>query len=83
MQEAKNDRDRTSLFTDVRDGDVAVLIGSTQTMGTGTNVQRRAIALHHLDCPWRPADVEQREGRIIRQGNANPEVSVHRWATQK
>ncbi|GAB4097683.1 lactate dehydrogenase [Brachybacterium horti] len=83
MQEAKNDRDKASLFADARNGDVAVLIGSTQTMGTGTNVQRRAIALHHLDCPWRPADVEQREGRIIRQGNANPEVSVHRWATQK
>ncbi|MDN6301463.1 MAG: methyltransferase domain-containing protein [Brachybacterium sp.] len=83
MQEAKNDREKASLFADARNGDVAVLIGSTQTMGTGTNVQRRAIALHHLDCPWRPADVEQREGRIIRQGNANAEVSVHRWATQK
>lgn len=83
MQQAKNDRDKASLFADARNGDVAVLIGSTQTMGTGTNVQRRAIALHHLDCPWRPADVEQREGRIIRQGNANTEVSVHRWATQK
>lgn len=83
MQEAKNDRDKASLFADARNGDIAVLIGSTQTMGTGTNVQRRAIALHHLDCPWRPADVEQREGRIIRQGNANPEISIHRWATQK
>lgn len=83
MQEAKNDRDKAAIFSDARNGDIAVLIGSTQTMGTGTNVQRRAIALHHLDCPWRPADVEQREGRIIRQGNANAEISVHRWATQK
>lgn len=83
MQEAKNDRDKASLFADARNGDIAVLVGSTQTMGTGTNVQRRAIALHHLDCPWRPADVEQREGRIIRQGNANDEVGIHRWATQK
>lgn len=83
MQEAKNDRHKAALFADARNGDIAVLVGSTQTMGTGTNVQRRAIALHHLDCPWRPADVEQREGRIIRQGNANAEVSVHRWATQK
>ncbi|PZT98925.1 MAG: helicase [Gordonia sp. (in: high G+C Gram-positive bacteria)] len=83
MQEAKNDRDKAAIFSDARNGDIAVLIGSTQTMGTGTNVQRRAIALHHLDCPWRPADVEQREGRIIRQGNSNAEISVHRWATQK
>lgn len=83
MQSAKNDRDKAAIFADARNGDIAVLIGSTQTMGTGTNVQRRAVALHHLDCPWRPADVEQREGRIIRQGNANDEVSVHRWATQK
>ena len=83
MQDAKNDREKGALFADARNGEIAVLIGSTQTMGTGTNVQRRAIALHHLDCPWRPADVEQREGRILRQGNANPEVSIHRWATQK
>lgn len=83
MQEAKNDRDKAGIFADARNGDIAVLIGSTQTMGTGTNVQRRAIALHHLDCPWRPSDVEQREGRIIRQGNANAEISVHRWATEQ
>lgn len=82
-QEAKNDREKAQLFAGARNGDVSVLIGSTQKMGTGTNMQRRAIALHHLDCPWRPADVEQREGRIIRQGNENAEVSVHRWATQK
>lgn len=83
MQDAKNDRHKAALFAEARNGDVAVLIGSTQTMGTGTNVQRRAIALHHLDCPWRPADVEQREGRILRQGNENPEITVHRWATEK
>lgn len=83
MQDANTDRKKAQIFAQCRDGDVAVLIGSTQTMGTGTNVQRRAVALHHLDCPWRPSDVEQREGRILRQGNENAEVSVHRWATKK
>src|SRR5262249_52477905 len=59
-----------------------VLIGSTQKMGTGTNVQRRLIALHHLDAPWKPAEVEQREGRILRQGNDNEEVSIFRYVTE-
>jgi hypothetical protein len=67
---------------DIR-GTVAVLIGSTEKMGVGTNVQLRAIALHHLDCPWRPADVAQREGRIIRQGNANTEVQILRYVTER
>ncbi|MGH9165030.1 MAG: hypothetical protein ACRDZW_05895, partial [Acidimicrobiales bacterium] len=65
-----------------RDGRVSVLVGSTDKMGVGTNVQARAVALHHLDCPWRPADIEQREGRIVRQGNQNPEVSILRYATE-
>ena len=62
---------KLALFRDVRAGKVRVLFGSTQKMGSGTNVQERLIALHHLDAPWRPADVEQREGRILRQGNKN------------
>ncbi|MCZ7538125.1 MAG: DEAD/DEAH box helicase family protein [Acidimicrobiia bacterium] len=65
-----------------RDGTVAVLVGSTETMGVGTNVQTRAIAMHHLDAPWRPADIEQRDGRILRQGNQNPEVRVLRYVTE-
>ena len=59
-----------------------MLVGSTEKMGVGTNVQARAVALHHLDCPWRPADIEQREGQIVRQGNQNPEVAVLRYATE-
>jgi len=58
------------------------MIGSTQKMGAGTNVQQRLIALHHLDCPWRPADLQQREGRIIRQGNENPEVEIFTYVTE-
>src|SRR5262249_46737403 len=63
-------------------GQVRVLLGSTQKMGTGTNVQKRLVALHHLDAPWKPAEVEQREGRILRQGNENEEVAVYRYVTQ-
>ena len=59
-----------------------VLIGSTQKMGTGTNVQKRLVALHHLDAPWKPAEVEQREGRILRQGNENEEVAIYRYVTE-
>jgi hypothetical protein len=66
----------------VRSGAVRVLIGSTQKMGTGTNVQRRLVALHHLDAPWKPAEVEQREGRILRQGNSNEEVAIYRYVTE-
>jgi N12 class adenine-specific DNA methylase len=81
IHEAKTDRDKAQLFAACRAGRVAVLVGSTEKMGVGTNVQDRAIALHHLDAPWRPADVAQREGRIIRQGNLNPEVQVLRYVT--
>jgi hypothetical protein len=82
MQDAKTDAAKAKLFAACRDGTVAVLIGSTETMGVGTNVQTRAVALHHLDAPWRPADIEQRDGRILRQGNQNPEVQVIRYVTE-
>jgi len=81
IHEAKTDRDKAQLFAACRAGRVAVLVGSTEKMGVGTNVQDRAVALHHLDAPWRPADVAQREGRIIRQGNLNPEVQILRYCT--
>ncbi|MDP9386875.1 MAG: DEAD/DEAH box helicase family protein, partial [Actinomycetota bacterium] len=80
--EAASDDAKARLFAACRDGRVAVLVGSTEKMGVGTNVQARAVALHHLDCPWRPADIEQREGRIVRQGNQNAEVAVVRYATE-
>ena len=83
VHDAKTDRDKGELFAACRAGTVAVLIGSTEKMGVGTNVQFRAIALHHLDCPWRPADVAQREGRILRQGNHNTEVQILRYVTEK
>src|ERR1700724_3132577 len=70
------------LFKSVREGRVRVLLGSTAKMGEGTNVQTRLIALHHLDAPWRPADVEQREGRILRQGNKNGVVQIFRYVTE-
>ena len=82
IHNAKTESQKKELFGKVRSGQVRVLIGSTQKMGAGTNVQQRLIALHHLDCPWRPADLQQREGRIIRQGNENPEVDIYtyiRW----
>ena len=81
IHDAKTDRDKAQLFAACRSGHVAVLVGSTEKMGVGTNVQDRAIALHHLDAPWRPADVAQREGRILRQGNLNPEVQIIRYVT--
>jgi superfamily II DNA/RNA helicase len=74
IHDAKGPAERSQLFEAVRDGGIRVLIGSTEKMGTGMNVQTRALAMHHLDAPWRPADLEQREGRIIRQGNLYPEV---------
>lgn len=80
--EADSDAKKQSLFEKVRNGSVRVLIGSTQKMGTGTNVQQRLVALHHLDAPWKPAEVEQREGRILRQGNTNEEVAVYRYVTE-
>jgi hypothetical protein len=82
IHEARNDRDKHDLFDACRDGRIAVLIGSTEKMGVGTNVQTRAVALHHLDCPWRPADLQQREGRILRQGNQNPQVRILRYVTE-
>ena len=87
IHEAKTDRDKAQLFAACRAGQVAVLVGSTEKMGVGTNVQDRAIALHHLDAPWRPADVAQREGRILRQGNLNRdlgrEVEIIRYVTER
>ena len=83
IHEAKTDRDKAQLFAASRAGRVAVLVGSTERMGVGTNVQDRAIALHHLDAPWRPADVAQRDGRILRQGNLNPWVEIIRYVTER
>jgi N12 class adenine-specific DNA methylase len=80
--DADSDAKKQALFDRVRSGSVRVLIGSTQKMGTGTNVQKRLVALHHLDAPWKPAEVEQREGRILRQGNANEEVAIYRYVTE-
>jgi len=83
VHEARTDRDKGELFAACRAGSVAVLVGSTEKMGVGTNVQARAVALHHLDCPWRPADVAQREGRVLRQGNLNAEVQILRYVTER
>ena len=81
--EAKNDAEKARLFEACRSGQVAVLIGSTEKMGVGTNIQARAIALHHVDCPWRPADIEQREGRILRQGNQHSRgVRIYRYVVE-
>jgi N12 class adenine-specific DNA methylase len=80
--DAESDAKKQALFEKVRNGSVRVLIGSTQKMGTGTNVQKRLVALHHLDAPWKPAEVEQREGRILRQGNTNEEVAIYRYVTE-
>ena len=80
--DAESDAKKQALFEKVRQGSVRVLIGSTQKMGTGTNVQKRLVALHHLDAPWKPAEVEQRDGRILRQGNENENVSIYRYVTQ-
>lgn len=82
IQDYDSDASKLSLFRDVRSGKVRVMFGSTQKMGSGTNVQERLIALHHLDAPWRPADVEQREGRILRQGNKNSVVQIFRYVTE-
>src|SRR4029078_10171522 len=80
--DADSDGKKQALFEKVRQGSVRVLLGSTQKMGTGTNVQKRLVALHHLDAPWKPAEVEQREGRILRQGNENAEVAIYRYVTE-
>lgn len=82
IHDAKTDKQRLALFEDVQEGRVRVLVGSTEKMGAGMNVQDRLVALHHLDAPWRPSDVEQREGRIIRQKNANNTVYVYNYTTE-
>lgn len=82
IHNAKTEAAKKELFGKVRSGEVRVLIGSTQKMGAGTNAQRKLIALHHMDCPWRPSDLQQREGRIIRQGNENPKVDIYTYVTE-
>ncbi|MEG0892719.1 MAG: SNF2-related protein [Oscillospiraceae bacterium] len=82
IHDANTEAKKKELFGKVRSGQVRVLIGSTQKMGAGTNVQDRLVALHDLDCPWRPSDLAQRLGRIIRQGNLNPEVDIYRYVTE-
>ena len=82
IHDADTDARKKALFDSVNAGRVRVLLGSTEKMGAGTNVQKRLIALHHLDAPWRPRDIEQREGRILRQGNENEMVEVHRYVTE-
>src|SRR5439155_27347213 len=82
IQDFESDASKLNLFRNVRSGRVRILFGSTQKMGSGTNVQERLIALHHLDAPWRPADVGQREGRILRQGNLNPAIHIYTYVTE-
>ena len=82
IHDAKTEAQKKDLFAKVRAGQVRVLLGSTQRMGAGTNCQQKLVALHHLDCPWRPADLQQREGRIIRQGNENAEVDIYSYVTE-
>lgn len=82
IHEASTNKQKEALFEKIRKGKVRVLLGSTEKMGAGTNVQERLIALHHIDVPWRPSDIEQREGRIIRQGNQNKEVHIYRYVTE-
>lgn len=83
IHDAKTDLQKENLFEDMRNGKRRVLLGSTAKCGAGTNIQKRLVALHHIDCPWRPSDIEQREGRILRQGNDNKEVFIYRYATKK
>ena len=82
IHDANTEVKKKELFGKVRSGQIRVLLGSTQKMGAGTNVQKKLIALHHLDCPWRPSDLQQREGRIVRQGNENPEVDIYTYVTE-
>ena len=83
IHEADTDMKKKELFQKTRKGEVRVLLGSTQKMGAGTNVQDKLIALHDVDCPWRPSDLEQRSGRIVRQGNENPQVEIYRYVTEQ
>ena len=82
IHDAKTEAQKAALFTNVRAGNVRIFLGSTAKMGAGTNVQKRLIAEHHLDIPWRPSDIEQREGRILRQGNENKRVDIFRYVTE-
>ncbi|MGC3806489.1 helicase-related protein [Enterococcus faecium] len=82
IHDAKNDKQREAMFEKMRKGTIRIMLGSTSKVGTGTNVQNKLIAAHHIDCPWRPSDIEQRDGRIIRQGNENKEVQIYRYVTK-
>ena len=82
IHDAKTEAQKKEMFARVRNGQIRVLMGSTARMGAGTNAQQRLIALHHVDCPWRPSDLQQREGRIIRQGNENPVVEIYSYVTE-
>ena len=82
IHDANNEKQKDELFAKVRSGDIRILFGSTQKMGAGTNVQNKLIALHDLDVPWRPSDLEQRAGRIVRQGNENKKVEIYRYVTE-
>lgn len=82
IHDANTDKQKSDLFAKVRSGEVRFLLGSTSKMGAGTNVQDKLIALHHLDVPWRPSDIEQQEGRILRQGNENKKVHIYRYVTE-
>lgn len=82
IHDANTEAQKKELFGKVRSGQVRILLGSTQRMGAGTNAQQKLVALHHLDCPWRPSDLQQREGRIIRQGNENDEVDIYTYVTE-
>ena len=82
IHDVNNEAKRETMFSDLRSGNRRIILGSTAKMGTGTNIQDRLIALHHLDCPWRPSDLEQREGRILRQGNKNEAVNIYKYVTK-
>ena len=82
IHDADTDAKKKTLFDAVNAGHVRILLGSTEKMGAGTNVQKKLKALHHLDAPWRPRDIEQRNGRILRQGNDNPQVGIYRYVTE-
>jgi len=82
IHDSNSEAKRETMFADLRSGNMRIIIGSTAKMGTGTNIQDRLIALHHLDCPWRPSDLEQREGRILRQGNKNEAVNIYKYVTK-
>lgn len=83
IHDAKNDKEKLSMFDSVNSGKIRIILGSTEKMGAGTNIQTKLCALHHLDVPWRPSDIEQREGRILRRGNTCSEVEIFRYVTEK